>query len=68
VARDEATDVSDVDLLVEFQDGAHVGLFGFVRLQRFLSEVLGCTVDLAMPDGLRKEFKDRILKEAIRAA
>jgi predicted nucleotidyltransferase len=65
VARNEA---SDVDILVEFRENAHVGLFGFVRLQRFLGEILGCEVDLATPDALRKEFKDRILKEAIRAA
>ena len=68
VARNEASDASDVDILVEFRENAHVGLFGFVRLQRFLGEILGCEVDLATPDALRKEFKDRILKEAIRAA
>jgi uncharacterized protein len=68
VARDEATDASDVDLLVEFEEGAHVGLFGFIDVKLFLEDVLECKVDLVMPDALRKEFKEEVLKEAIRAA
>ena len=36
VARDEAQEGSDIDILVEFEPGARVGLFEFVRLQRLL--------------------------------
>jgi predicted nucleotidyltransferase len=68
VARDEAGADSDIDILVEYQPGARVGLFGFVRLQRFLSELLGVRVDLATPAALREEMKDDILREAIGAA
>ena len=68
VARDEAIDDSDVDILVEFQPNAKIGLFQFARLQRFLSELLGCNVDLATPDALHKHLKKDILKEAIHAA
>ena len=68
VARDEALDGSDVDILVEFQPDAKIGLFQFARLKRFLSELLECTVDLATPDALHKDLKDDILKEAIHAA
>jgi predicted nucleotidyltransferase len=68
VARGEATAFSDVDLLVEFQPGAKVGLFEFVRLKRFLSELLGCPVDLVTEQALRKEMRDQILAEAIHAA
>jgi hypothetical protein len=67
VARDEAREGSDVDILVEFQPGARVGLFEFVRLQRFLSEILDCPVDLATPDALRNEMREQILREAINA-
>ncbi len=38
VARDEAGAGSDVDILVEFNKGARVGLFELARLQMFLSE------------------------------
>ena len=68
VARDEARVDSDVDILVEYEPAAQVGLFEFVRLQRFLSESLGARVDLATPAALRKEMKEQILREAIRAA
>ncbi len=66
-ARDEATLHSDVDLLVEFEPGARVGLFAFVRLQDFLADVMGCRIDLATPGALRDEMRDQILEEAVRA-
>ena len=68
VARDEATDQSDIDILVEFDPGAIVGLFMFINLKDYLSRILGCEVDLATPRSLRHEMKDNILKELIRAA
>ena len=66
VARDEAADASDVDLLVEFD--RPVGLFEFVRLRRFLCGRLGCDVDLVTPPALKEQLRQRILEEAIRAA
>ncbi|HEX9094108.1 MAG TPA: nucleotidyltransferase family protein [Coriobacteriia bacterium] len=66
-ARDEATLHSDVDLLVEFEPGARVGLFAFVRLQDFLADVMGCRIDLATRGALRDEMRDQILEEAVRA-
>ena len=68
VVRGEDKPGSDVDILVEFQPDARVGLFGLSRLQRRLSEILGRPVDLTTPDALHKALKDRIIKEAVRAA
>ena len=68
VARNEAVDKSDVDILVEFEPNARIGLFQFLRLRRTLSELLGCEVDLATPDALHQELKSEILSEAIHAA
>jgi len=68
VARDEATDASDVDLLVEFEPGARVGLFRFIELKQFLEATLGCAVDLGTHDTLRQRIRDRVLGEAIRVA
>ena len=68
VARGEGQEGSDVDILVEYEADARVGLFQFVRLRRELSNILGCEVDLATPDSLHKELKDDILREAIHAA
>jgi len=68
IARGEDQESSDVDLLVEYEPGAHVGMFQFVRLRRELSEILRCEVDLATRDSLHKELRDDILKEAVHAA
>ena len=66
-SRDQATPQSDVDLLVEFDPAAHVGLFDFVRLLDHLSDVMDTRIDLATPDALRPEMRAEILAEAIRA-
>ena len=68
VVRGDETLTSDIDLLVEFEDDARIGLFEFSRLQRMLSEMLGCEVDLATPDALHKAMKSQIMEEAVRAA
>jgi uncharacterized protein len=66
--RGEAGDASDIDLLVDYDPAARVGLFAFVRLQRRLSELLGRRVDLATPDALHPALRDGILREAVRVA
>ena len=65
-AGNEASEISDVDILVEFD--RPVGLFAFVHTRRYLSEILGCEVDLVTPMALRPEMKDKILSEAIHAS
>jgi uncharacterized protein len=68
VVRDEATPVSDVDLLVEF-DGRPVGLFHLSRTQHYLESILGVSrVDLVLRDGIKTALKEQILREAIYAA
>lgn len=67
LARNEAKKRSDVDLLVDIDPEKHIGLFGFVRIQQRLEELLGVSkVDLTMRDCLYDELKDDILREAIR--
>jgi predicted nucleotidyltransferase len=66
VARDEARADSDIDLLAEFTQP--IGYFHLFRVQRRLEEILGVRVDLTTPGGLRRELRDGILAEAVRAA
>lgn len=61
----EATEGSDVDLLVEFKADATVGYFKLARMQIDLSEGLGTDVDLLTPGALHRNFKDKVLKEAV---
>lgn len=65
VARDEAQTDSDVDLLVEFD--RPVGLFTFVRLKRYLEQILKHSVDLGTPDSLKPYLQEPVFREAIRA-
>ncbi len=66
VARDEVQEDSDVDLLVEFN--RPIGMFHFLRVRRYLSELLGKDVGLVTHHALREKMRDDILKEAIRVA
>jgi hypothetical protein len=67
-AREEAGDASDLDILVDFEPGAEIGLFAFARLRRRLSELLGKEVDLVTRDAIRAEMRDEILQEAVHAS
>lgn len=63
VARDDAGDASDVDVLVEFQgDTTFDGYFG---LKEALEGLLGAKVDLATPSMLKPRIRPRIEREAI---
>jgi uncharacterized protein len=65
MARNEARTDSDVDLLVEFV--RPVGLLTFVRLKRYLEEILERSVDLGTPNSLKTYLRETVLREAIRA-
>ena len=65
VARDEAAQDSDVEVLVEFDQP--VGLFEVVRLRLRLEEILDRPVDLVTRDALRPSMREQILGEAVYA-
>lgn len=59
--REESTEKSDIDLLVETEKG--MDLMTFVDLEMKLTEILGQKVDLVSIRGLNKYLKPYILKE-----
>jgi uncharacterized protein len=61
-ARDEASETSDVDLIVSFTQP--IG-WEFINLHDFLEEILGKRVDLATVNSLKPQLKDSILKEVV---
>lgn len=63
VARGEQTTVSDVDILVEFEDVPT--LFEMGRLQARLEDELGASVDLVTPGGLGPRTLSRARDDAI---
>jgi len=64
VLRDDFGPLSDVDVLVEFEPGARVGLIGFARMENELSELIGRKVDLNTAGFLSPYFRDEVLQEA----
>jgi predicted nucleotidyltransferase len=63
VLREDFGPNSDVDVLVEFEDG-HVPGLAFFAMERELSEILGREVDLNTPRFLSRHFRDAVLAEA----
>jgi predicted nucleotidyltransferase len=66
VARDDADDGSDVDLLVEFDSPPRFS--SFMKLRIFLEDLLGAKVDLVTETGLRDRVRPYVEREAIRVA
>jgi predicted nucleotidyltransferase len=62
VARGDESSMSDVDFLVELDDG--VSLIELIGLERELSELLGCAVDLVPERNVKAGISDRVLIEA----
>jgi len=56
---------SDIDLLVEFEDGHTPGLFGIARMERELSALLGGRkADLHTPQDLSRYFRQKVLERS----
>ena len=64
ILRDDFEPESDIDLLVEFEPGARVGMIRLAGMEIELSEILGRKVDLNTPGFLSPYYRDRILAEA----
>ena len=63
IARGEADQRSDVDLLVDMDPGRSLLDLGGLLMD--LRELLGCPVDVVTERGLRRRIRERVLKEAV---
>ncbi|MCY3833308.1 MAG: nucleotidyltransferase domain-containing protein [Chloroflexi bacterium] len=61
VARGDSQSDSDIDFLVDFEDGYR--LTDHIRLLQDLRELLACNVDLVDRRALRREIRDAVLAE-----
>lgn len=64
VLRDDFSNDSDVDFLVDFEEDATISFFELTRLQRALSDLIGRKVDLVLKDGLKPIIRDRVIDSA----
>lgn len=63
VARGESDGESDVDFLVELEEGR--SLLDLGGLQMELESLLGCPVDVVTVRGLKERIRERVLREAM---
>jgi len=63
VARGDAGPDSDVDFLVDLEEGR--SLLDLAGLANDLEDLLGCPVDVGLERALRARLKDRVLREAV---
>jgi uncharacterized protein len=63
VARNEATQESDLDFVVDF-DGM-ITFDRYMDLKIFLEDLFGKKIDLAIEDSLKPQIRQKILEEAI---
>lgn len=64
ILRDDFTADSDVDVLVEFEPEARVGLIRLAGIELELSELFGRKVDLNTVGFLSPYFREEVLQES----
>ena len=65
VARNEATETSDLDFLIEFTEDP--SLFDLFAVRYFLEDLFQCPIDLGMEQSLREHLREPALNDAIHA-
>ena len=63
VLREDFGSDSDIDVLVEFEQGHSPGL-SFFSMENELSKIFGRKVELHTPNFLSRYFRNRVLQEA----
>lgn len=63
--KGEEKKTSDIDILVEFEEEAEIGLIEFVHLENYLTDLLGIKVDLVLKRALKPNIGSKIMQEVI---
>jgi len=64
ILRDDFRSDSDIDILVDLEPGAPIGLFEMADMELQLSDMAGRKVDLRTPQDLSKYFRNKVVREA----
>jgi len=64
IVREEATQESDLDFLVEFD---HYSFDNYMELLFFLEDLFNCKVDLVIPRNLKPRLRPYIINEVVYA-
>lgn len=64
ILRSDFRPDSDVDVLVEFQEGVRLGLMRLARMEKELSRILGRSAEVYRAEDLSRYFRDEVVQEA----
>ncbi len=64
-ARADASESSDIDFIVEFDQKS---FDNYMALKEFLEALFARPIDLVLKDSIKSRLREKILREAIRAA
>ena len=65
ILREDFGEISDIDVLVEFEDDNEYSLFDLLRIREEFEKVLGRKVDLIEKESLRNPYRrENILKNS----
>jgi len=67
LARGEATSASDIDILVDLQPDAPIGVFEYVSLTQFIEDLFPVRVDVANLARLKPHVRPNAEQEAVYA-
>src|SRR5262245_50084742 len=67
VARGDATESSDIDILVELDPAAPVGLFAYAALKRYIAELLPGRVDVVNREALKPALRQPLAADTVYA-
>jgi predicted nucleotidyltransferase len=67
VARDEGRPGSDLDILIELDPNARIGIFEYVGIKRFIAELFPDPVDVVDRRGLKPHVRPSAESDAIYA-
>jgi predicted nucleotidyltransferase len=64
-ARGGQKSQSDVDILVTFEENANITLLDFIRLENYLTDILGVKVNLVEKSALKPQISAHVLQEVV---
>ncbi len=67
VARNDAKPESDIDILIELEPDAPVGVFEYVGIARYLADLFPNRVDVANRSGLKALVRPDVERDAVYA-
>jgi predicted nucleotidyltransferase len=64
VLLDDFRPDSDIDILIDLESGAPIGLFEMADMELELSDMINRKVDLRTPQDLSKYFRNKVVEES----